>query len=483
MPSSKVAPAPPPPAKPGRAPPPPPSRPPPLQAAGVGELDEEDEEELDEDDEDDDDDDDDDDDNDDDDSDGEEKEGGEDFEDDSRASGGSGDSSSLSSEDSQYYREDEGTYVRPNIRATVRKMTEVERRQRHDTEVRMMRVKAEGGSRQKAADSKAAKFADKKTLAEAAGEFFERRGGAARRGAEELEKKRRAAEESKMLADVTQARAAFAHHETERSAAMSAVEGARLQAAEDARALAAVEAARKAMDEKLLRGRDKDERAADYANQVIEAQSLQKAELVAVRALRAKPLLPPMSKTAEQWREAIRMANEEAAREAVLREMKRGAPFFDPPRTVEDIATCTVAFFSLPGVKASVTGFARTARVDDHMASLITLVRSVLLADYFEAGEALVELDDLRDALQRQGATRRMLRHTGVSFGRFASALVFFTRRLPPAPTEPLLHLVPKHPKVNRVMPRFSDLAPVAATWHVPKPGLSPTDRRQGALT
>ena len=126
MPSSKVAPAPPPPAKPGRAPPPPPRRPPPLQAAGVGELDEEDEDELDEDDEDDDDDDDDDDDNDDDDSDGEEKEGGEDFEDDSRASGGSGDSSSLSSEDSQYYREDEGTYVRPNIRATVRKMTEVE---------------------------------------------------------------------------------------------------------------------------------------------------------------------------------------------------------------------------------------------------------------------------------------------------------------------------------------------------------------------
>ena len=281
-----------------------------------------------------------------------------------------------------------------------------------------------------------------------------------------IEARRLAAEKSRREADLAAATAVFAHHAGEKKNALSAVEGARRQAAADAAALRKLEEEARATQEALMRGREAEERADEYAGQVLDAKELQKIELRARKAAAARPLCPPMSKTAEQWREAIKMANDEAEREAIMREMKRGAPFFDFPKSAADIATCTVAFFSLPHTRASVTGFMPCARVDEHMSNLVTQVRAVLLDQHFSAREALVTLDDLCDELQRQGATERMLRGgAGVSFSRFSSALVTLTRARPPKEPVSLLHLAAAHAKVNRVMPRYSDFAPVAATW------------------
>ena len=361
--------------------------------------------------------------------------------------------------------------MRPNIRMAVERAAALDKQNRFlvakrkaNNKARPRRAKEEdehfaGSAKLKAADEPAS-VALAAMLVPGLAEARRRKKEAS------VEARRLAAEKSAREADIAEHTAGFAFHVGEKKRALSGVEGARRQAEADAAALRVAEAKAAADEAALLRGREREERADEYATQVLDARVLQKNALVAVRAANAKPLCPPFSKSAEQWREAIKMANEAAAREAVAREMKRGAPFFDFPKSVADIATCTVAFFCLPRTRASVTGFMPWARVDEHMSELVTQVRSVLLSEHFkQPGEALVTLEDLRDELQRQGATTRMLRADGVSFSRFSSALVALTRAPPPRAPDSLLHLVPAHAKVNRVLPRFSDFAPVCATW------------------
>jgi hypothetical protein len=204
-----------------------------------------------------------------------------------------------------------------------------------------------------------------------------------------IQKKLLALEESQRCKAVIEARALFAEKTVKERAKVelqSAEDEAKkrradLQVEEDLQEIKDLEKRRLAIEE---------EKKEMYEAEVFKAKQLQ-SDYQKMRVLAyQKHCIPAITKSEAQWRESTRLQAAEMAGIAAMSEMKRGSSFFDFPQTDDEIASATVAFFSLPNSKASTTGFLPWVKISDEMATLISSLRVDLFPEVFEFADKTV---------------------------------------------------------------------------------------------
>jgi hypothetical protein len=121
-----------------------------------------------------------------------------------------------------------------------------------------------------------------------------------------------------------------------------------------------------------------------YEAEVFKAKEMQNDYLKMRKLANQTYCIPALTKSEGQWRESTRLQAAEMAGIAGMGEMKRGSKFFDFPKTDDEIATATVAFFSLPNSKASTTGFLPWVKINEEMAVLVTALRVDLFPEFFD---------------------------------------------------------------------------------------------------
>ena len=353
--------------------------------------------------------------------------------------------------DSGYNRGDEGP-VRPHVREVVRRAAAIDDEQHS---LRLLEAKrAYRDTHGDAVESDDAQQTLPKTLLEGASNL------------NALERAHLAVAASVHEAALAEAKALYADTGA-RQAAMSRLEGARRQGEADKAVLAALQVKQRERDVVSAVKKAEEARLDAYDRDVFMARDMQREAREMAALSNLKYLCPPATKSAGQWRETTRLAALEMAANAADAELRRGAQSFAFPSSDDEIATCTVAFFALPGTRASATGFLPSVQVDHHLVELIVKMRQALFPAEFghsaiHAG-GLLEVEDVAKELQRQGATDAMVRRNGVPFSRFASLLQWALKPRHDLPS--LLPLVHSASSVSRVLPRFSDFHPVARTW------------------
>jgi len=202
-------------------------------------------------------------------------------------------------------------------------------------------------------------------------------------GATGIQKKLLALEESQRRKAVIEARSLFAEKSVKEKAKEelqsvneeNVKRKADLKVEEDIQDLRDAEKRKQAIEE---------EKKEMYEAEVFKAKELQ-GDYHRMRMLANQThCIPPLTKSEAQWRESTRLQAAEMAGVAAMSEMKRGSKFFDFPRTDDEVATATVAFFSLPNSKASTTGLLPWVKISDEMATLFSSIRIDLFPEVFD---------------------------------------------------------------------------------------------------